>query len=221
MIESYLKKRFNNLILESPLFYSWSVGIRFEIGSKNIPIFLDEKRSRLNEKYFTEALARAVAIFDFLFKDDDEILFVYQEFSDGRKTIGKNNFYLQQIRDLADKELEFSDVRESRDDDGFEKKAYCLKRFTVKVSKQDINYQALLEASINSDFSIRNKRFIPHGDCYFINTSNHTILYLYDDRGMDVISIHTNNLKALYKKYNEWILDYDREEIDEIFNAHG
>jgi len=59
------------------------------------------------------------------------------------------------------------------------------------------------------------------GDCYFINTSKHTILYLYDDRGMDVISIHANNLKALYKKYNEWILDYDREEIDALFNTHG
>jgi len=94
MIENYLKKRFENLILEPPLFYSWSVGIRFEIGSKNIPIFLDEKQSRINEKYFTEALARAVAIFDSLFKNEDEILFVYQQFSDGRKSIGKNNFYL-------------------------------------------------------------------------------------------------------------------------------
>jgi len=214
-MKNYLKSKFENLILEPPLFYSWSVGIRFEIGSKNIPIFIDEKQRRINEKYFTEALFKAVAIFDF--KDDDEILFVYQQFSDGRRTIGKNNFYLQQIRDLADKELEFSDVRESRDDDKFEKKAYCLKRFTVKVSKQDINYQAILEASINSDFTIRNKRFIPHGDCYFINTSNHTILHLYDDRGMDVISTHAHNLKALYTKYNEWILDYDREEIDEIF----
>jgi len=42
-------------------------------------------------------------------------------------------------------------------------------------------------------------------------------LHLYDDRGVDVISTHPNNLKALYKKYNEWILDYDREMIDAIF----
>jgi len=38
IIKNYLKKRFENLIFESPLFYSWSVGIRFEIGSKNIPL---------------------------------------------------------------------------------------------------------------------------------------------------------------------------------------
>jgi hypothetical protein len=214
-----MKNKFKNLILESPLFYSWSVGIRFEIGSSNM--WIVDTKNRVNEQYFIEALNRAMAIFDFIFKDNDEIVFVYQQFSYGRRSIGKNNFYLQQIRNLADKEIEFSDVRESEDDDRFEKKAYCLKRFAVKVSKQDINHQAILGACINSDFTIRNKRFIPHGDCYFINTSNHSILHLYDDRGMDVISIHPNNLKALYKKYNEWILDYDRERIDAIFKTDG
>jgi hypothetical protein len=209
-----MKNKFKNLILEPPLFYSWNVGIRFELGYSNVWII--DKQKRLNEQYFIEALHRAMIIFDFIFKDDDKIIFVYQQFSDGRKTIGKNNFYLQQIRNLA--EIEFSDVRENKDDNKFEKKAYCLKRFTVKVSKKDINYQAILEACINSDFTIRNKRFIPHGDCYFINTSNHTILHLYDDRGMDVISVHPNKLKSLYKKYNEYILDYDRDRIDVVFN---
>ena len=215
-----MKNKFKDLILESPLFYSWNVGIRFEIAPKNIDNFLDDKQTKINEQYFLKALNRAITIFDFIFQDDDEIIFVYQQFSDGRKTIGKNNFYLQQIKNLADKEIEFSDIRESKTDDRFEKKAYCLKQFTVKVSKDDINYIAILEASINSDFTTRNKRFIPYGYCYFINTSNHSILHLYDDRGMDVISIHPNNLKALYKKYNEWILDYDREEIDSIFKMN-
>ena len=216
MIKNYMKNRFKNLVLEPPLFYSWSVGIRFELGFQNI--WLDDKQTKINEHYFTEALNRAVAIFDFIFKYNDEIMFVYQQFSDGRKSIGKNNFYLQQIKNLEDKELEFSDVRESKDDNRFEKKSYCLKRFSVKVSKKDINYKAILEASINSDFTIRNKRFIPHGDCYFINISNDSIFHLYDDRGVDIVSTHPNNLKALYKKYNEWILDYDREMIDAIFN---
>ena len=216
MIKNYMKNRFKNLILEPPLFYSWSVGIRFELGSSNM--WIVDKQNRVNEQYFTEALNRAMDIFNFIFKDEDEIIFVYQQFSDGRKTIGKNNFYLQQIKNLEEKELEFSDVRESKDDDIFEKRAYCLKRFAIKVSKKDINYESILEACINSDFTIRNKRFIPHGDCYFINISNDSILHLYDDRGVDVISTYPNNLKALYKKYNEWILDYDREAIDAIFN---
>ena len=218
MIENYLKNQFKDLILEPPLFYFWSVGIRFEIASAKVAIFTDDKQ--INEQYFTKALARAVAIFDSVFQDEDEIIFVYEQFSYRRKTIGKNNFYLQQIRNLADKEIAFSDVRESREDDRFEKKAYCLKRFGVKVSKQDINYQAILEACINTDFTIRNKRFIPHGACYFINTSTHSILHLYDDRGMDIISTHPNNLKGLYTKYNEWILDYDRKKIDEIFRTN-
>ena len=87
----------------------------------------------------------------------------------------------------------------------------------MKVSKKEINFQAILEACINTDFTIRNKRQIAFGDCYFINTSKDLIVHLYDDRGMDIISINPDNLKALYKKYNQWILDFDRERIDVIF----
>ncbi|MDQ0185270.1 DUF3885 domain-containing protein [Cytobacillus sp. FSL R5-0569] len=43
------------------------------------------------------------------------------------------------------------------------------------------------------------------------------IYHLYDDRGWDVIASNQEDLDLLYEELNNWILDYDREQIDKIF----
>ncbi|MFD1206338.1 DUF3885 domain-containing protein [Sporosarcina contaminans] len=43
------------------------------------------------------------------------------------------------------------------------------------------------------------------------------IYHLYDDRGCDIIAVNIEDLRELYEKYNDWILDYDRERIDLLF----
>ncbi|MED3931645.1 DUF3885 domain-containing protein [Priestia megaterium] len=38
-----------------------------------------------------------------------------------------------------------------------------------------------------------------------------------DDRGCDVLASSKESIRFLYEEYNNWILDYDREEIDLLF----
>ncbi|WP_342572261.1 DUF3885 domain-containing protein [Paenibacillus sp. FSL R5-0749] len=52
---------------------------------------------------------------------------------------------------------------------------------------------------------------------YFINISKKTIFHIYDDRGCDVISASREELVDIYSEYNDWILDYDRDKINNIF----
>ena len=40
---------------------------------------------------------------------------------------------------------------------------------------------------------------------------------MYDDRGLDIISADKEILGPIYKKQKDWILDYDREQIDKQF----
>lgn len=40
---------------------------------------------------------------------------------------------------------------------------------------------------------------------------------MYDDRGLDVVAKNKENLQKLYVMFNNWILDYDRKQIDETF----
>lgn len=42
-------------------------------------------------------------------------------------------------------------------------------------------------------------------------------LTVYDDRGMDVIGPSATALSSLYRKFNPWLLDYDRVEMDAKF----
>ena len=40
---------------------------------------------------------------------------------------------------------------------------------------------------------------------------------MYDDRGLDIVSADNETLRPIYNKHNDWILDYDREQIDRQF----
>lgn len=52
---------------------------------------------------------------------------------------------------------------------------------------------------------------------YFINLNKKTIFHIYDDRGCDVIASAREDLMGIYTRYNDWILDYDRERINRVF----
>ena len=49
---------------------------------------------------------------------------------------------------------------------------------------------------------------------FIINREIDTIIHPYDDRGMDIVSINYELLKYLYKNFNHYLLDYDREKMD-------
>ena len=40
---------------------------------------------------------------------------------------------------------------------------------------------------------------------------------MYDDRGLDIISTDKEFLKSLYKTFDSWLLDYDRDEMKKRF----
>jgi hypothetical protein len=52
---------------------------------------------------------------------------------------------------------------------------------------------------------------------YVVNISKNTIFNVYDDRGCDLIASDPEKIRAIYHDYNDWILDYDREAIDRVF----
>lgn len=52
---------------------------------------------------------------------------------------------------------------------------------------------------------------------HFFSPSNQTGFNIYDDRGCDIWSNSIKELRPIYEKLNDWILDYNRKEIDEMF----
>jgi hypothetical protein len=56
-------------------------------------------------------------------------------------------------------------------------------------------------------------------DVYMIDLEREVILQVYDDRGMDVVSTELRPLRPFYRKFSDWILDYDRAQIDAVFKT--
>ena len=201
---------------ERPLFYNSPIGLRFEIGPEEISLWKNHEYKLLNESYFDEALSRAVRIFDLVFDSNDSISVIYQIYSDGRRKIRKGNFLFKQIADVTSRAIDYSDHRDIYTDT-LDFKSYCWRRVCISgIQTKDIDTRNLLEAMINTDFSVRGPSL--RGECFFINHDKDVVLNLYDDRGMDVVAAEKDVLIPLYEKCNDIILDHDREKIDSVFN---
>jgi hypothetical protein len=40
---------------------------------------------------------------------------------------------------------------------------------------------------------------------------------MYDDRGLDLVANDQDTLRGIYRKFNSWVLDYDRKRMESIF----
>jgi Domain of unknown function (DUF3885) len=61
----------------------------------------------------------------------------------------------------------------------------------------------------------------PQLDCwvYLYHAAKGLVIHPYDDRGMDVVGTNPQELAKLYKKFNHYLLDYDRVVMDLCFAA--
>lgn len=78
----------------------------------------------------------------------------------------------------------------------------------------NLDYKHLLRSIGNLDMGIHPNIV---EECYFINTKKNIVFHMYDDRVLDIVADSIEILRPLYEKYNSWILDYDRKQIDSLF----
>ncbi|MBM7569204.1 DUF3885 domain-containing protein [Paenibacillus sacheonensis] len=195
LLDRYLNKEFPGLKLESPLFYNANVGIRYEIGDPN-PLVSDEK-------YREQVHFRSFDLFKHAHSDSDELFIVlFLDFRKKRKPFKINVFKRgvkskDVLKNLSCESITLSN--EDEEDEGWE--SY---RYVMNCKTSDIRPVPFLF----SDYRI-----------FFVNKTRNTIFYFYDSRGLDIVSSSKESLRELYLKYNHWILNYDREKIDSIFNS--
>jgi len=208
VLEIYMKKHFPGLILESPLFYQSSVGLRFELG---MPY-----RGIEDPNYFSHVQARAVILFEEVFDDNIDILVVVKTYKSVEPYICFNQgeeVFLQYLRNknLLDNILEVETEQHFEENGDMSGVSY---KYILKCKKNDIDYKGIFAATAHADFGL--EPYISDA-VFFINVDNNVIYYMYDDRGLDIVSEDKRSLIEIYEKYNDWILDYDRAKIDSVF----
>lgn len=178
-----------------PVFYNSPVSIRFEIG-------VSEGVDTGSDEYLHQALFRAKSIYENL-PDKPDILRI-DVYADNIEDMecGFDKLKLGLPTEKVD--CEYTDA----DGDIIQRSSYYwdLKLF-------DFDYERLLYEVIKSDFG--GISFLD--SVYFIDTDNAVLFCLYDDRGADVSAATAETILPLYERFNDYILDYDRAQIDRIF----
>ncbi|SDZ27189.1 DUF3885 domain-containing protein [Thermoactinomyces sp. DSM 45892] len=83
-------------------------------------------------------------------------------------------------------------------------------RYCLKCNVGDFRSGTYLRDKVDEDI---------YGDSYLINLNRGLIFYFYDDRGMDIVATRKDVLAEIYTKYSDWILEYDRKKIGNLFHA--
>ena len=200
----FMKKYFSYLIPEKPLFYTTDYGLRFnlQVGEAG------------TDPYFDTVLARTTTLFDAVFEPSDNFFLVLIDWKYKRRKIRKKNFVFKQIVNIDNSNIYYKKAKKQY--------GYKINQAVLKINKISLDYKSILTAIAYTDFSKKTPRLDSHKgftdkEIYFIHIDKKIIFHMYDDRGLDIVASDIETLKPLYKTYNNWLLDYDREQIDQLF----
>lgn len=218
IVNNFIKEHFENLRLKPALFYAWDFGIRFEFA---LPGAAHE-----DPKNLTQIEERSTTIFKQVFQDSDELLLIMDIHCEKEDTFLQKRpikVYQKYVKSTALLAKLQHTILPSQtwheEDEGYE--AMVTHRFVLPCQTKDIHYRQLLAAISHEDFPhptrILKNLCRPGYDIFLVNKTRTMVYHLYDDRGCDVIASRKEDLRQLYKDCIEWILDYDREQIDLLF----
>lgn len=210
-LNNFMHENYPDLELRPPLFYSWNIGIRFELG-----VEWGNESNYPNKSYVSGCYKRAITLFEHLHSPMEDMFIVIDvhDFDKGKNLKQQvKNFspYVEKSLLFSVKHQELPYIHPEDDEEG----TYKTHRFTLKCKRSELKYIPLLKAICNQDMGLNPR--ISHR-VYFININRKTIFHVYDDRGCDLLGTSTSPIRDAYNQYNDWILDYDRPEIDKVFN---
>jgi hypothetical protein len=193
-LPAYLRERFPSLTLGGGLFYRWPVGIRFELGLANVA-------------------ERAPRLYEAVFAPEDICVIISQDWPETISSPALQRYFrvfslpgaFDSMRPVALQSLEVT-----TEDEG-EQETFYLQ--WAQLPARSFQYSSVLEGIANADHA---QTPSVSGRVYFLNPATAMIVHMYDDRGLDMIAATREALKPIYRTFNDWVLDYDREQIAKI-----
>lgn len=174
--------------------------IRFELGLAKLK----------DDTYRRESLRRAYVIYRSIFSPEDDVIFIHRTYYGiNEKRFSKirlKRFFNTRLKNLRSCTwpYEFDESDEE----------FYTKEWSVVVKAKEIRMPYVLECIVNDDFM---RKPNSGGRVYLYNKTKGILFHMYDDRGCDVFSAHKDSLLPFYHLHREWILDYNRYQIDQLF----
>jgi hypothetical protein len=195
--------------INHPIFYNSPIGIRFEIGGDE-PVYINDSSDSeevMNPKYVSEALKRAKALYlDFPHQPDILRIDTYpDEERDQQEGTLKKLFDLGLSRPQEQKLIYVQ--WEDYGDTVKQLQSYWK---IAEPFRPEILLQEIIKADIGGISGLVS-------NVYFVNSVDSVLFHLYDDRGADLVASDKELLRPIFEKFNDWIMDYDREQIKRTF----
>lgn len=193
-----------------PLFYNSRFSLRFELGAPH----------EMGPVRFIQAMDRARAVASFVFSKSSNLTVVvpfsgqYDQTSLPRETLKtlKSLDFSGEI--AAIDRIETADLGECWD---LEEGCY---RFLCSLHLPNREDQILpfIWAAVAEEMRI-GPHYSSIAKSYIVDPESGVVLHIYDDRGMDVIAVGPHTLRPCYEQFNDWLLDYGRDQMDATFSS--
>lgn len=181
-----------------PLYYNFPIGLRFELGIAAIEDI---------DQYIDEVIRRICTIFSTTFAPEDKTLLVFDTPPDKELKSALFGAQMQRVRTRI--YSPFIDEADDEIDTFFYRYLYCM-------NSSNFPAEIIFKRIAGGEFA-KNKCY--SNSVYIFNLNKNILLHMYDDRGADLIAITKERLTPIYKTLNDWLLEYDRERMDRLFNT--
>ncbi|WP_438313724.1 DUF3885 domain-containing protein [Sporosarcina sp. FA9] len=181
-LSDYLASNFPVNVLRGSLNIDWPAKLHFELAKGIYQFNADEI---YNEEMFLVVSQQAMDVINEMIDEKDELFLVINVFwkSSYEKTGILTNY-------LTNKKVKYKATSERFPSLSEDEPAFT--RISVPCRKSDIKLTKLVDAIGNEDFNNRTPRFIRtsknrYPEVYLVNRTKDLIVYMYDDRGIEVV----------------------------------
>lgn len=195
---TFMNPNIRSIFLSSYNTYKLKGNLRFELAPESEENF---------QKRIEAAKDRAKALLNEVFSDEKELQIIIpaSKFSRAgliRKYLYKANY---QIVDS---------FTTSAFDSYYENQATIL---VINTQRNNVRTAKIIDGLCYRDFNEVGKLRV-NDNLFLYNLKTNTIVNIYDDRGCDIWSNNIQSQKKLYDRFNDWILEYDKNEIDLFYS---
>jgi hypothetical protein len=183
-LPEFMLSHFNGVDFGGDLFEQWPVGIRYEIGIKQV--------------------SRAAKLYDFAFTKAVDCILVSQDWNtDGSLAKRYTSLFMTPgIFPSEPSQFQALDVSP------YDEAPYRLT--WTRLSPSAFNAGRMFQAIANREQPGVPK--IASG-VYVIEPNSKLIMHMYDDRGLDIIATDLSALRPLFENFRDWILDNQRHRV--------
>jgi Domain of unknown function (DUF3885) len=198
--QSKISQVFGEKVFDGGIFYLHPYSLRIELSG-----------SRPYLKMFLRAYERSKAIIDFGLGDLPTIK-VCLSFYGSASLVG-NLTVFRDLRSCGINIPKSAEIWQNREKHIFDEDWDLIRTFIcfeIEFSRFDL----FLWGTLANELGIR-----PRSSCqlYLFDFDRQILFHPYDDRGIDIIGNDRALLAQIYVKFNDWLLDYDRQKMNEYF----